>query len=77
MPKKLTQEEYERKVKLINPNIAVIGTYINNETKILHKCLRDGVVIKGAITLGLITEERALYQLSNVKNIKQTLQFAC
>lgn len=42
MPKKLTQEEYERKVKLINPNIAVIGTYINNETKILHKCLREG-----------------------------------
>lgn len=42
MPKKLTQKEYEDKIKNINPNIIVLGGYVNNNTKILHKCIRDG-----------------------------------
>lgn len=34
--------QYQKELKLINPNITVIGTYINNNTKILHQCLIDG-----------------------------------
>lgn len=34
-------EEYIEEVKNINPNIQVIGTYINARTPILHKCLID------------------------------------
>lgn len=37
---KPTQEEYVLKVKAINPNIQVLGIYVNSSTKILHKCLK-------------------------------------
>lgn len=40
--KKKTHEEYVAEVAAINPNIEVIGTYINARTKILHKCKIDG-----------------------------------
>lgn len=39
--KKKTHEEYVAEVAAINPNIEVIGTYINARTKILHKCKID------------------------------------
>lgn len=36
---KRTHEDYVREVKEINPNIEVIGKYINAKIKIKHKCL--------------------------------------
>lgn len=36
--KKKTQEEYVEEVKIKNPIVTVIGTYIDARTKILHKC---------------------------------------
>lgn len=42
MSKKLTHEEYVERVKIVNPNIEVLGEYINSQTKILHKCKIDG-----------------------------------
>ena len=41
MLKKRTHDEYIVQVHAINPNIDVIGEYINNHTKILHKCKLD------------------------------------
>ena len=41
MTKRKTHEEYVNQVKSINPNIEVLGTYVNNHTKILHKCTLD------------------------------------
>lgn len=40
--KKKTHEEYVVEVAKANPNIEVIGTYINIKTKILHRCKIDG-----------------------------------
>lgn len=37
-----THEEYVKEVWGVNPYIQVIGTYVNSETKILHRCLIDG-----------------------------------
>lgn len=37
-----THDEYVQELKIKNPNILVIGNYINNQTPILHKCLLDG-----------------------------------
>lgn len=42
MPKKKTHEEYVEEVAKINPNIEVVGTYIDTDTKIQHKCKIDG-----------------------------------
>ena len=39
-----THNEYINKVSRINPNIEVLGTYINSGTKILHRCKIDGYV---------------------------------
>ena len=39
---KRTHEEYVAKVAEINPNIEVIESYIDANTKILHKCKIDG-----------------------------------
>lgn len=39
-----TQDEYIEKVKIKNPNIKVIGEYVNAKTKIAHKCLIHNVV---------------------------------
>lgn len=39
---KKTHQEYVEEVTLINPNIEVVGEYINNHTKILHRCKIDG-----------------------------------
>ena len=40
--KKKTQDEYILEVNKMNKNIEVVGTYINNKTKILHRCKLDG-----------------------------------
>lgn len=40
--KKSTHDEYIKKVAKINPNIEVVGEYINARTKILHRCKIDG-----------------------------------
>ena len=39
MPKKKTHEEYVAEAQNINPNIEVVGEYIDSKTKILHRCL--------------------------------------
>lgn len=39
---KKTHEEYVSQVKELNPNICVIGKYINSITKTSHLCLLDG-----------------------------------
>ena len=44
MGKKRTHNEYVLLVETINPNIEVIGEYINNRTSILHKCKIDGYI---------------------------------
>lgn len=41
--KKKTHEEYIEEVKIKNPNIEVIGQYVNAKTQILHKCLIHNV----------------------------------
>lgn len=38
MSKSRTHEEYIEELKIKNPNVEVIGKYINARTKILHKC---------------------------------------
>lgn len=43
MPKKKTQEEYERDVKEKAPHVQVIGKYINSRTPIKHYCLKHNV----------------------------------
>lgn len=40
--KKKTHEEYVAELAIKNPNIDVIGKYVNAKTKILHRCKIDG-----------------------------------
>lgn len=42
MGRRITHEEYVKRVTEINPNIEVIGIYVDSKTKILHKCKIDG-----------------------------------
>lgn len=42
MGKKRIHDEYVLLVGIDNPNIEVVGEYINNRTSILHKCKIDG-----------------------------------
>lgn len=39
-----SQDEYLEEVKLKNPNVEVIGEYVNSRNKILHKCLIHNIV---------------------------------
>jgi hypothetical protein len=39
---KRKHDDYVREIENINPNIIVIGDYINRKTKILHKCKKCG-----------------------------------
>lgn len=39
---KKTHDLYVEELSKINPNVEVIGNYINNKTKILHRCKIDG-----------------------------------
>ena len=39
---KMTHEQYVKRLQIINPYIFVVEKYINNNTKIKHKCLKDG-----------------------------------
>lgn len=40
--KKLTHEEYEKRVRDVNENILIMETYMGNNTPILHRCLKEG-----------------------------------
>ena len=42
MPRRKTHEEYVKGVAEINPDIEVVDRYINDNTKIKHRCKRDG-----------------------------------
>lgn len=42
MGRKKTHEEYVGQVVKINPNVEVVGEYINSKTRVLHKCRIDG-----------------------------------
>lgn len=41
MSKKKTHEQYVNELLIINPNIEVIGLYVDTHTKILHRCKID------------------------------------
>lgn len=43
MPKKKTHEDYVTEVNKKNPNIEVLGTYIDARTKIMHKCKKHNI----------------------------------
>lgn len=38
----MSQKEYVKRLQFVNPDIIIIGKYINNLTPTLHKCLIDG-----------------------------------
>lgn len=40
--KRKTHEQYVEELKIVNPNIVVVDSYISALTPILHKCLIDG-----------------------------------
>lgn len=42
IPRKTT-EEYKQELKLKNSHLQVLGDYVNNHTKILHKCTKHNV----------------------------------
>ena len=42
MPKKKTHGEYVEELKVVNPDIEVVGIYVGANIKILHRCLKDG-----------------------------------
>lgn len=44
MPKKLTHEEFIERVKIKNPNLTVLGAYVNAITEIETRCDLDGHV---------------------------------
>lgn len=39
-----THDDYVEELKIINPNIEVVGKYINARTKIAHKCLIHNII---------------------------------
>lgn len=41
MAKRKTHDQYVSDVAIVNPDIEVVGTYINYKTKILHRCKID------------------------------------
>lgn len=42
MGRRKTNEEFISEMKIVNPSIIILGTYINNHTKIQCKCLKCG-----------------------------------
>lgn len=42
MARRKTHEEFVEEMKIVNPNIEILGTYINAKTKILSRCKIDG-----------------------------------
>lgn len=43
MPAKLTHEEYVIQLYNINPNLKVVGQYVNNRARILHHCIKHNI----------------------------------
>lgn len=50
MGKSKTHEEYIKEVEIKNPNIEVIGTYVNSDTKIDHRCKKHDIIWSAAPT---------------------------
>ena len=44
MGKRLSHEEYVEKLKENNPNLEVLGRYINASTKIPHRCIKHDII---------------------------------
>lgn len=55
MRKRKTTEEYIKELELKNPNLEVIGDYINNHTKILHKCKIHNMIYNATPAQALIS----------------------
>ena len=76
MLKKRTHDEYVAKVHDINSNIAVVGMYVNNHTKILHRCALDNTMWEatpGNILSGKGCPKcaRASRTLTNIEYVKK------
>ena len=44
MRRNKTHDEYVEELKIVNPNLEVLETYIDSRTKILHRCLIHNVI---------------------------------
>lgn len=44
MSKRKTTEEYKQELAIKNPNLEVIGDYINNHTSISHRCKKHNII---------------------------------
>ena len=44
MSKKRTHEEYVEELKIKNPNVEVVGKYVNNRTAIAHRCIKHDII---------------------------------
>ena len=44
MPRKKTKEEYIEQLKIKNPDVELIGDYIDDHTKVLHRCNKHNVL---------------------------------
>ena len=44
MPRKKTKEEYVEQLKMKNPDIELVGDYIDDHTKTLHRCNRHNIL---------------------------------
>lgn len=65
--KKRTHEQYVEEVKNINKNIMVVGTYVNCDTKILHRCLVDECGCEWYVTPTSILHGTGCPQCNNKK----------
>jgi len=87
MNRKKTQEEFEQELFKINPNIEVLGKYINIDTKILCRCKIDGyewnpisyTLLKGVgcprcSNLERYTQEVFIAKLNNINPNIQVLE---
>ena len=76
--KKKTQKEYVEEVKIKNPNVTVIGTYINARTKILHKCnicnyeweIKPSHILNGTCCPNCFSERQKLKRKTHEQFIK-------
>lgn len=44
MGKNKTHEEYVKEVEIKNPNVEVVGTYIDSKTNIDHRCKKHDII---------------------------------
>lgn len=73
--KSKSHEQYVQEVKEVNPDVIVLGNYVNAHTPILHKCLIDGYewsVIPDSILHGFGCPQCC--ESSGERSIRQLLQ---